>query len=180
VDVTLTGGTHTVVVEYFQGGGQASAAVSWNGLQTLPPTPPPVASGCVAAVAADHWKGEYFNNMMLSESPVMVRDDGTSTLNFDWGDDESPSASCGVPGTFFSVRWTRSVRFNAGTYRFSTSSDDGMRLYIDGQIVQDRWFYQGASVETVDVTLTGGTHTVVVEYFQGGGQASAAVSWQLL
>jgi single-stranded DNA-binding protein len=72
------------------------------------------------------------------------------------------------------------VNFNAGTYRFLTSSDDGMRLYIDGQLVQDRWVYQEASPQTVDVPLSGGTHTLVVEFFQGGGQESVAVSWQQL
>jgi uncharacterized protein YkwD len=179
VDVTLTGGSHTVMVEYYQGWGNASAAVSWQQVGG-PPAGVPLAGGCIGTVAADHWKGEYFNNMMLSGSPSMVRDDGTDVLNFNWGNQGSPNAACNVPGTSFSVRWTRSVSFNAGAYRFSTSSDDGLRLYIDGHKIQDRWFYQGASVQTVDVTLTGGTHTLVVEYFQGGGQDSAAVSWQSL
>ncbi len=173
VDVTLTAGNHTLVLEYYQAYGNASAALSWQQLNSVGTT-------CMATVAGDHWKGEYFNNMTLTGTPIMVRDDGTSTLNFDWGYQGSPSAACNVPGVSFSVRWTRSVTFNSGTYRFSTSTDDGMRLYIDGQRVQDRWFYQTASVQTVDVTLTGGTHTVVVEYFQAGGQDSAAVSWQQL
>ncbi len=109
----------------------------------------------------------------------MVRDDGTDVLNFNWGTAGSPSAACNVPGVWYSVRWTRLVNFTAGTYRFSTSSDDGMRLYIDGQLVQDRWVYQQASVQTVDVPMAAGNHTLVVEYFQGAGQESAAVSWQL-
>ena len=120
------------------------------------PTPAP---SCTATVASDHWKGEYFNNTTLSGSPVMVRDDGTDVLNLNWGYQASPSASCNVPGVQFSVRWTRQVSFTAGTYRFSTSSDDGMRLYVDGQKIQDRWVDQVASQQTVDVPLTGGTHT---------------------
>ncbi len=174
VDVALTGGTHTLIVEYYQASGNASAAVSWQQLSG----PPPVASGCNATVTADHWKGEYFNNTTLSGSPVMVRDDGADVLNLNWGYQGSPSASCNVPGTGFSTRWTRQVSFTAGTYRFLTSTDDGMRLYIDGQKVQDRWFNQPASQQTVDVPVTGGTHTVTVEYYQAAGNASAAVSWQ--
>ncbi len=149
------------------------------GCAAVASTPPP-ATNCTATVSADHWKGEYFNNTTFAGSPVMVRDDGADVLNLNWGYQGSPSASCNVPGTGFSTRWTRQVSFTAGTYRFSTSSDDGMRLYLDGQKVQDRWFDQPASQQTVDVALTGGTHTLIVEYYQASGNASAAVSWQQL
>jgi len=141
---------------------------------------PPIATGCSGTVAGDRWKGEYFNNMTLSGSPLMVRDDGTDVLNFNWGNEGSPSTVCNIPGAMYSVRWTRSVTFTAGTYRFSTSSDDGMRLYVDGQKVQDRWYDQSANLQTVDVPLTGGAHSLVVEYYQNRGGESAAVSWQLL
>jgi len=170
-DVTLANGTHTVMVEYYQALGGTSAAVSWQQLS---------AAGCFATVAADHWKGEYFNNIALAGTAVMVRDDGAAGLSFDWGNQGSPSASCNVPGVLFSARWTRVVTFTAGTYRFATSSDDGMRLYIDGQLIQDRWFYQTASLQTVDMPLSCGSRTLVVEYFQGGGQDSASISWQPL
>ena len=118
--------------------------------------------------------------MTLSGSPVMVRDDGTDALNFNWGYEGSPNAACNVPGALFSVRWTRSVTFTGGTYRFSTSSDDGMRLYIDAQKVQDRWYDQTSSWQTVDVALTAGVHTLVVEYYQNRGGEGAAVNWHLL
>lgn len=170
-DTALTGGAHTIVVEYYQNKGGASAAVNWVLLAAATPS-------CVATVAADHWKGEYFNNMVLSGTPVMVRDDGTAALNFNWGGQPSPSASCNVPGTMFSVRWTRTVTFtSSGTYRFTTSSDDGMRLYVDGVKVLDRWFDQASNVQTTDVPVSSGVHTIVLEYYQNAGGAVAAVTW---
>lgn len=171
-DVPVTGGTHTVVVEYYQNRGGNSAAVSW---QQLSP-----GAGCIAAVAADHWKGEYFNNMTLSGNALMVRDDGAGVLSFNWGNEGSSSTACNLPGRQFSARWTRAVNFAAGTYTFTTSSDDGMRVYVDGQKLVDRWYDQGANPIATNVTLSGGTHTLTVEYYQNGGGDSATVSWQIV
>ena len=171
-DVPMNAGTHTIVVEYYQNQGGEKAAVSWQQISS--------GSSCVATVAGDHWKGEYFNNMSLSGSPLMVRDDGTSALSFNWGNEGSPNSSCNIPGRQFSTRWTRTVSFSAGTYAFTTSTDDGMRLYIDGTKLLDRWFDQSATAMTTNLSISGGTHTIVVEYYQNTGGASAAVNWQLV
>jgi hypothetical protein len=90
----------------------------------------PDADDCIQSISADHWQGAYFNNMQLSGDPVMVRDDGAGILNFDWGGG-SPGSDCGIGSDRFSVRWTRDVYLNAGTYRFTVTSDDGFRLFVD-------------------------------------------------
>ena len=155
-----------------------AAAVAWQ------PAPSPAAApanSCIGSVGTDHWKGEYFNNMYLSGSPVMVRDEGAGYfLRFDWGYEGSPNGGCGVPGAQFSVRWTRSITFSAATTRFWTNSDDGMRLYIDGQLVLDRWFDQSVNWRSVDVPMSGGTHNVVVEYYQDRGGSGAGLNWEYL
>ena len=106
----------------------------------------------------------------------MVRNDGAGFLNFDFGLG-SPSAACGVNADNFSARWTRTVNFAAGTYRFSVTGDDGARLYVDGQIKIDKWFPQGATTYTVDVALSAGNHEVKLEYFESGGPGVAILSW---
>ncbi len=179
VDVPLNGGAHTILIEYYQNRGGASAGLNWQQISTAPSTTS-TSNGCIASVGGDRWRGEYFNNMNLSGSPIMVRDDGSDVLNFNWGYEGSPNSSCNVPGVMFSVRWTRSVNFNGGTYRFSTSSDDGMRLYVDGQKVLDRWYDQLPGWQSVDIQLGGGTHTLVVEYYQNRGGQMAAVNWRQL
>jgi len=135
------------------------------------------ATGCVATVSSDRWRGEYFANKSLSGSPLMVRDDGTGFLPFDWGTG-SPGSSCGIPSDNFSVRWTRAVYFEAGTYRFSVTADDGVRFYVDGSLKLDKWFDQPATTHTVDVSLSAGSRTLRMEYYEGGGQAVAKLSWQ--
>ena len=164
-DVVLAAGTHTLILEYYENTGGTMAKLSW---EVLP--------SCVVAVAADHWKGEYFSNMTLGGSPLMVRDDGTGMLAFDWGMG-TPSSGCGIPTDQFSVRWTRAVTLNAGTYRFTATSDDGMRLYVDGALKIDQWRDQATTVSTADVALAAGTHTLIVEYYDNGGGAVAKLSY---
>jgi streptogramin lyase/single-stranded DNA-binding protein len=164
-DVVLAAGTHTLILEYYENTGGTMAKLSW---ELLP--------SCVVTVAADRWKGEYFSNMTLGGSPLMVRDDGTGMLAFDWGIG-TPSAGCGIPSDQFSVRWTRAVTLNAATYRFTATSDDGMRLYVDGALKIDQWRDQATTVSTADVALTAGTHTLIVEYYDNGGGAVAKLSY---
>src|SRR5262249_38776178 len=128
---------------------------------------------------ADQWKGEYFNNQTLSGSPVMVRNDGNGFLNFNWGAD-SPGSVCGVPADNFSARWTRTGNFGAGLYRFSVTGDDGVRLYVDGQLKIDAWVMQAPTTYMADVSLTAGNHEIKLEYFENAGGALAFLSWGLV
>jgi len=136
-------------------------------------------SGCVASVPADHWKGEYFNNTTLTGSPAMVRNDGSGPLTFNFGEG-TPSAECGVSAEYFSARWTRTVNFPAGTYRFSLTGDDGVRLYVDGQLKIDAWILQGPTTYTADVTFSAGPHDIKLEFFDASVYAVAFLSWRLL
>lgn len=107
---------------------------------------------------------------------MLTRDDGAGALNFDWGTG-SPGAGCGVPADNFSARWTRSVSLAAGTYRFSATADDGVRLWVDGVLRIDRWIDQGPTTYTADVTLGAGSHNLQMDYYERGGGAVARLSW---
>jgi hypothetical protein len=168
VDVPLPGGDHDIKLEYYENGGYAVAQLSWKQVYS-----------CIQGVSPRNWKGEYFGNKDLIGSPLMVRYDGSGFLNFNWAY-SSPNISCGVDPDNFSVRWTRSVYFNGGVYRFTVTGDDGVRLYIDGEKVLDEWRWQGATTFTVDVPLSGGEHDIKLEYYENGGYAVAKLSWKKL
>jgi hypothetical protein len=127
---------------------------------------------CIStSVPTANWKGEYFPNKTLSGSPRLVRNDGSASLNFNWGGnspyhDEGAGGpnTCGIGFDGFSARWTRTINFLAGTYTLTATADDGVRLYVDGALVLDRWVDQGATTYSVPVTLTEGNHTIVMEY----------------
>ncbi len=159
-DVYLTNGDHEVKVKYYEAGGEAVAKLQWTAV-----------SGGTGTVL--NWRGEYYNNMTLSGSPVMVRDD--QQINFDWGINAPKGGA--VPADQFSVRWTRSLNLNAGRYRFTTKTDDGVRLWVNNVLIIDRWFDQEESPHTAEINLPGGNVPVKMEYYENGGGAVARLSW---
>jgi hypothetical protein len=127
-------------------------------------------------VPIDRWRGEYFNNRELEGPPAMVRDDGMREIDFDWGL-SSPARECGIGADRFSVRWMRTVAFANRTYRFTITSDDGVRLIIDGQERFSSWQAHQLTTITVDVPMTPGNHKIELEYFEDFGSASVSLSW---
>jgi prepilin-type N-terminal cleavage/methylation domain-containing protein len=119
-----------------------------------------------------NWVGEYYNTATLSGSPVLCRDD--ASIDFSWATG-SPDATINADN--FSVRWTKEVTFTAGTYTFLVGSDDGGRLFIDGQLVVDAWVDRSYAVSSGQSTLTAGPHLVVMEFFEHGGHARATLTW---
>ena len=71
------------------------------------------------------------------------------------------------------MRWTRTIQFPQGRFRFRATVDDGVRLYIDGGIVIDQWKDEARSTYSVDRDLGAGNHTIVMEYYERNGEASA-------
>ena len=159
-DVHIKQGTYTVRVEYYEHGGDAQVYVGWE----------PITGG-------QGWRGEYFANQNLEGSPALIRTD--AAIDFAWADG-APDAA--LPADHFSVRWTRTLGFTPGTYRFSTSTDDGVRLWVDHHLLIDAWNKQKLpNTHSGDITLSGdGLHQITVEYFEQGGEAHAHVWWQRL
>lgn len=117
------------------------------------------------------WTGRYFNNETLSGDPVLIRTD--DMINFDWWDD-SPHPLVNADG--FSVRWDGTINVPAGKYRFAMGSDDGSRLWIDGQLVMDYWA-QCCQYWYNTVELSAGAHQVRMEMHEHDGAAWAALWW---
>src|SRR6185312_14069017 len=105
-------------------------------------------------------------------APAFVRND--SSINFNWG---SGSPASGFPADNFSVRWTATPYLSAKTYSFQTTTHDGVRLYVDNQLVINEWKGQSATTYTAQVTLSAGYHTIRMEYYEGGYNASAKLSY---
>jgi hypothetical protein len=118
-------------------------------------------------------RGDYYAGRTLS-TLVMTRND--ATVNFDWG---SGGPGNGVASDNFSVRWSGQVspRFGGAT-TFHTRSDDGVRLWIDGQLVIDNWTDHAPAENSASVTLTAGQrYDLKLEYYENGGGAVAQLSW---
>ncbi|MDH5769966.1 MAG: glycoside hydrolase family 3 C-terminal domain-containing protein [Candidatus Bathyarchaeota archaeon] len=80
------------------------------------------------------------------------------------------------------VRWTGWVEpRHSESYTFYTRTDDGVRLWVDGKLIIDRWVDQGASEYWNSVTLTAGTkYAIKMEYYEYRVGAVAQLSWSSL
>jgi cytochrome oxidase Cu insertion factor (SCO1/SenC/PrrC family) len=125
--------------------------------------PVPVGAGLV---------GRYFANTTLSGTAVLTR---TEAINFDWA---NSAPGPGVAADNFSVRWTGEVQApRAGTFRFRTVSDDGVRLWVNGVLVINNWSQHAATTNTSgSITLAANQkYTIKMEYFEAKGKVVLAV-----
>jgi len=129
-------------------------------------------TGLPAHAADPVWRGEYYNNTWLGGTPALVRDD--ANIDFDWG---AAAPGPGVNADNFSTRWTRSVYFDGGDYQFTVTTDDGVRLWIDGALVLDKWFDQAQTTYNFTQAMSGGDHYIRMEHYEHTGFAVARLSW---
>jgi beta-glucosidase len=117
--------------------------------------------------------GQYFNNMTVSGSPVLTRNE--APVDFTW----TGSPGNGVTPTQWSAKWTGTLTPpTTGTYTFAVSSDDGSRLFINGNKLIDNWRDQGRNTQTGTIALTAGQPvTIEADYYQNGGDASMTLGW---
>jgi hypothetical protein len=101
----------------------------------------------------------------------------TNSINYDWG---TGSPGPGVNADNFTLRATRTLPFEAGDYEFRVTTDDGMRVRVDGVTIIDQWRPQSATTHTATRKLSAGSHRVVVHYYEAAVDAVAKVSWQRL
>ncbi|MFK8112482.1 MAG: carbohydrate-binding domain-containing protein [Rubripirellula sp.] len=128
------------------------------------PAPPAPQSGLL---------GEYFDNQDFTELTVTRVD---SIVDFDWATG-SPDPS--IVSDNFSVRWTGQVRPEfSETYTFRTLSDDGVRLWVDDQLIIDQWNDHAATYHTGTITLEADQlYDIRLEYFENGGNAVIGLEW---
>jgi uncharacterized protein YraI len=142
----------------------------------VPATPTPTAT----PVASADWRAAIYNNPSLSGTPVAVVD--VPNLNFDWGAG-GPSQ---VAADGFSIRFTRRVTVTPANYRFTAVADDGIRVWVDGQLIINAWPADPSQSYVAGQVMTG-SHDLQVDYYEQSGlarvrldfaPAPAAGSWQ--
>ncbi|MHC4702406.1 MAG: PA14 domain-containing protein, partial [Planctomycetota bacterium] len=124
---------------------------------------------------ADGLQADYFTGEdELVGDPVLTRVD--PEIDFNWNND-APGA--GIDRAQFSARWRGEITIPAdGSYAFILNSNDGSRLYIDGQLVVDDWGNHGRRDTKASIDLVAGTYPIRVEYYQDSGNAGFSLSWQ--
>ena len=161
-------GSYTVVVS----DGLYSVTSAPASLLVLPAG---VALGSGTGLRAGYWTTRT-NTDPYSGSPTLTRLD--SAVNFSWAAG-SPDPS--ISADYFTARWAGQVQaLSAGsdTYTFTTITDDGVRLWVNGQLIIDSWVLQGGTPRSGSITLAGtNKYNIVMEYFEQTGSASAQLYW---
>jgi hypothetical protein len=117
-------------------------------------------------------RAEYFAGERAAGTPVISgidRDASTGAIQSRW---------LGAAPLTFTARWFGFLNLErAARYTFSLSSDDGAVLTIDGQPAIDNSGRHGLQTQTVTLPLTRGSHSIVIDFTQQGGEY--ALSWSM-
>jgi hypothetical protein len=122
-----------------------------------------------------HWSGtapptDAFSNLVLSRIDPQV--------NFNWGDPGSPDPLVNV--NQFSARWIGEVESAfTETHTFYTLTDDGVRLWVNDQLLINRWVDQSTTEWSGTIDLVEGQrYSIVMEYYENAGGAVAELRWE--
>ena len=133
------------------------------------PAPPVDPDPC----GVGYFKARYFNGTTLSGPADTVRCE--RRIDYDYAD--GAPAGTGLGADNYSVIWSGDFDFGGGgPTEFISTTDDGVRLFVDGTLVIDHWFDQGPTAYAATVDLTPGVHKIRMEFYESGGGAYASLT----
>ncbi|MBE9067057.1 hypothetical protein IQ260_10360 [Leptolyngbya cf. ectocarpi LEGE 11479] len=135
---------------------------------SIPDVPQPI-DGAGTGLTA-----EYFNNIDFTDLGLTRTD---AAVDFKWRQGDSPDSA--IEEDTFSVRWSGQIEsLYSETYTFTTRSDDGVRLWVNGELLIDNWTRHSATENTGEITLEAGQkYDIQMEFFEGWGDAVAQLYW---
>ncbi|KAB8316563.1 hypothetical protein SD81_025625 [Tolypothrix campylonemoides VB511288] len=119
-------------------------------------------------------KGYYFNNTTLQKPSAHLRTD--PQIGFSWLKEPAPT----VNPDGFSVRWKGMLNPPVdGEYTFSTYSDDGVRLWVDDQLIIDNWTPHSptTNVSKPVKLFEGAKYPITLEFYDQEGRAVIDLFW---
>jgi hypothetical protein len=132
-----------------------------------PPTPSPTTQGLAA---------QYFNNTNLAGNAVLSRLDPQVNFNLAGG---SPAPGI-INADNYSARWSGSILSSAsGSYTFYTISDDGVRLWVNEQLLINNWTDHAPTENSATINLAAGQlYSIKLEYYEKGGGSDIQLLWK--
>ena len=149
----------------------------------IPSSDVAIAATYAAGTTGTGLRGQYYNDGGSAQyplanpfagSPALTRTD--ATVDFNWGGN-SPGSP--VNPDNFSVKWTGQVKApTTGTYTFTVTADDGVRLFLGGETLIDAWRDQGPTAYSRTATLTAGTlYNIELHFYERGSGAECRLHW---
>lgn len=125
------------------------------------------------AVETGGFRAEYYARTDLTRLRLVRVD---RRVDFDWSM-SAPSPM--IPREAFSARWTAILRPRTSEeHTFITETDDGVRLWVDDELLIDDWNTHGTMENRATIRLAAGADYVLrMEYFNGAGAGVSRLSW---
>ncbi len=108
-----------------------------------------------------------FDEVRKGSPQAVVKD---VELNRSWGGSPAP----GVNSDYFATIAHGEFSIQKGDYVLDVTSDDGVRVFLDGKLILDDWTYHAPKSESISVRL-GGKHKIRVEHFELNGYSTLQV-----
>ena len=117
-------------------------------------------------------RAAFYTNPHWRNEPAIVRVERQINLDFMTAD------SASLPQQEFSVEWSGWLRIDrGGQYAFSTRSDDGSTVEIDGHVVVDNGGVHRATRRTATIAMTPGLHRIRLRFLQATDVYEFYASW---
>ncbi|HKQ68632.1 MAG TPA: PA14 domain-containing protein, partial [Polyangiaceae bacterium] len=182
IDLEGLGQKYELKVEYYDGSAAAVAKLAWahscQPKEIVPKTqlyPPGPMCGTPAPSSGDGLKGEYFDAPDLT-IPKLTRTD--ETVAFEWATGATPAPA--IEADSWSVRWSGYVvsKFS-GEITFVTTSDDGVRLFVDDKPLIDNWTNHASVVDRKGFEMKAGvSYKLRLEYYNNSGSGAIKLEWE--
>lgn len=174
------GSQHTVRMEMYEATVDAIAKLHWNY---------PNQADTAVTFAGGGATGTYYDDTLSAGAhlggsaivnPALARVDPTVDSTTRWlnGDPDGPGTAL-AGNTNFSALWTGQVQAQyTENYTFTVLADDGVRLWVNGQLLANSWVTQGTTAFSGTIALSAGQkYSIMMEYFQGNGGYYAQLRW---
>jgi len=147
-------------------------AVAANGGFAIAASLPPTGTGLTANYYTNA-SSTYTNTINFHPTNLFLTRDDT-LIDFTWGPAATPNLSNGN----YTVRWTGQVQPQySETYFFETRTDEGVKLWVNDQLLIDRWQIQNSTWTNAITLVADVRYNIRMEYFNRGGSARARLSW---
>ena len=171
---------YDIKLEYYSSVNVASCTLQWSAAGVCKEVIPASqlfapASSCIGTGSG--LKAEYFSNTVIANPFPLVATITTTepVIDFNWGG----GSPAGISTDLFKARFTGYIESeDEGLYTFYITADDGVRLWVNNQLLVDAWVDQGATEYQASINLTGCTaYPIRIEYYENGGNASCKLEW---
>ena len=172
--------TYNISIEYYSNTNPATCILQWSATGICRQNIPTSQLFTIPEVCSSDGTGlhaEYFSNTQpgapFPSAPTVFQIE--PTINFNWG----AGSPTGISHDLFKARFTGYIQsLDSGTYTFYATADDGIKVWINNQLLIDEWIDQAATEYSATVTLGAcAKNSIRIEYYENGGDAVCKLEW---